>query len=219
MMKTRAAGRLRHCALTILVAVMVASCSSGAATSTAKTALASKEDLWRMSGTKDAIAALDEGLSDVCHVSLATPDDLLKLPPTDAVCVRSHLVSAFDAAEGSDYCARNRNLKRYVSCILEGQFIGRVIDNSGLPRLAPEIQWGDADEAGRQANKSLTEKIKATCLSPSDAARRECAETEMLRYFGIDAAAIDFCPNRAQRDACVYWAAFARSVKIKLDRF
>jgi hypothetical protein len=209
---------LRHCALGIVVALALAACAPTSQTSTPKAALASKEDLWRMSGTKDAIAALDQSLSDACGVSIAVPDDLLKLPQTDAVCVRTHLVSAFEAAEGSDYCALNRNLKQFVSCILEGQFIGRVIDNSGLPRLAPEIQWGDPDEAGRQANKLLTEKIKATCLSPSDAARKECAETEMLRYFGIDASAIDFCPNREQRDACIYWAAFARSIRIKLDR-
>jgi len=217
-MKKNAIGRLRHSALTILVTVMLAACSSGATTSTPKTTLASKEDLWRMSGTKDAISALDQNLSDVCHVSLETPDDLLKLPQTDAICVRTHLVSAFDAEMGSDYCVRNRNLKQFVSCILEGQFIGRVIDNSGSPPLAPEIQWGDADEAGRQANKILSDKIKATCVSPSDAARKECADAEMLRYFGIEPPTIGFCPTKEQRDACIYWASFAYSISLKLDR-
>nr|WP_298690030.1 hypothetical protein [uncultured Dongia sp.] len=183
-----------------------------------KAALASKEDLWRMSGTKDAIAGLHQGLSDACHVALDVPDDFLKLSPTDAACVRTKLVSAFDATEGNGFCAPKPNLKQFVSCILEGQFIGRVIDNSESPHMTPELQWGDADEAGRQANKILTDKIKAFCVSPSDAARKECAETEMLRYFGIDAAAIRFCPNIDQRDACIYWAGFAHSIKSKLER-
>lgn len=209
---------LRRCALGIVVALALAACAPAPQTSTPKVALASKEDLWRMSGTKDAIAGLHQGLSDACRVTLNVPDDLLKLSQTDATCVRTKLVSAFDATEGGSYCARNRNLKQFVSCILEGQFIGRVLDNSGSPRLAPEIQWGDADEAGQQANKILSDKIKATCVSPSDTQRKECAEAEMLHYFGIDAAAIDFCPTREQRDACVYWAAFARSVRAKADR-
>jgi hypothetical protein len=101
---------------------------------------------------------------------------------------------------------------------LEGQLIGGVINSSGSQHLAPEIQWGDADEAGRQTNKILAEKINTTCVSPSDAARKECAETEMLRYFGIDAAAIDFCPTKEQRDVCIYWAGFAHSIRQKLGR-
>jgi len=205
-------------ALSIFVALALAACVTDPQNSASKAALASKEDLWRMSGTKDAIAGLHQGLSDACHVTLKIPDDLLKLSQTDASCVRTKLVAAFDAAEGSGFCAPKPNLKQFVSCILEGQFIGRVIDNSGSPRLAPETQWGDADEAGRQANKILTEKIKAFCVSPSDAARKECADAEMLRYFGTDAAAINFCPNREQRDACIYWASFAHSIRIKLDR-
>lgn len=205
-------------ALIIILAISLAACAPAPQTSAPKVALASKEDLWRMSGTKDAIVELNQSLSDACHVSIETPDDLLKLPQTDAICVRSQLVSAFEASDGSDYCARNRNLKQFVSCILEGQFIGRVIDNSGSPALPPEIQWGDADEGGRRANQFLTEKIKATCLSPSEIARKECAEAEMLRYFDIKPEAIGFCPAQQQRDACIYWASFARAIRIKLDR-
>ena len=209
---------LPRIALSIFVGLAPAACATDTHNSSSKAALASKEDLWRMSGTKDAIAGLHQGLSDACHVSLKVPDDLLKLSQTDAACVRTKLVTAFDAAEGSSFCAPKPNLKQFVSCILEGQFIGQVIDNSGSPRLSPEIQWGDADEAGRQANRILTEKIKALCISPSDATRKECAEAEMLRYFDVEPAAINSCPTPEQRDACIYWASFARSIWLKLDR-
>jgi hypothetical protein len=209
---------LPRIALGIFVALALAACGTAPQSSSPKVALASKEDLWRMSGTKDAVAGLHQGLSDACHVTLDVPDDFLKLSPTDAACVRTKLVSAFDAAEGNGFCVPKPNLKQFVSCILEGQFIGRVIENSGSTRLTPELQWGDADEAGRQANKILSEKIKVTCVSPSDAARKECAEAEMLRYFEIEPAAIGFCPTKEQRDACIYWASFAHSIRLKLDR-
>lgn len=208
---------LSRIALSICVALVSVACAAPQ-NAAPKVALASKEELWRVSGTKDAIAGLHQNLSDACHVTLKIPDDLLQLSPTDAGCVRTKLVAAFDATEGGGFCAPKPNLKQFVSCILEGQFIGRVIDNSGSPRLAPEIQWGDADEAGRQANKILTEKIKTFCVSPSDAARKECAEAEMLRYFDIKPAAISFCPTQEQRDACIYWASFAHSIRLKLDR-
>ncbi len=204
--------------LIALACIALAACASDEDTSAGKGAPASKEALWVASGTKNAVSELHYSLSDACHVKLKKPDDMITLSLVEATCVRTRVVSAFDAAAGDKYCSHGRDLKQFVSCILQGQFIGRVIGNAGLPALAPEIQWGDTEEAGRLTNKLLGEKIRATCLSPSDATRKECAESEMLGAFEIDRKAIDFCPNAEQRDACIYWAGFAHSIRLKLDR-
>lgn len=198
--------------------IALSACASDEVTSAGKGAPASKEVLWVASGTKNAVSELHYSLSDACHVTLKKPDDMIALSLVDATCIRTRVLSAFDAAAGDNYCSRDRDLKQFVSCILQGQFIGRVVDNAGLPALGPEIQWGDTEEAGRLTNKLLSEKIRATCLSPSDATRKECAEREMLSAFEIDRKAIDFCPNVEQRDACIYWAGFAHSIRLRLDR-
>ena len=46
----------------------------------------------------------------------------------------------------------------------------------------------------------------------------EARITQALRYFDIEPAAINSCPTQEQRDACIYWASFAHSIWLKLDR-
>lgn len=180
--------------------------------------MVTSEDLWRLSGTRDALVELNEALSDACQAKLETPDDLLTLPAGQAVCVRSRLVEAFDAGEGAGLCGQGHNLRQFVSCILEGQFVGSVIKNSGAAALPADVQWGNRDARGQQASKFISDRIRASCLTPSKSAMRECVETSMFRYFEVKPEAIDFCPSKGQRDMCIYWAGFAHSIRLKLDR-
>ncbi len=176
------------------------------------------EDIWQMSGTKDAVVALQQSLSDACHVSLGSPDSYQKVSPEADTCIRSKVVMAFDAQEGTLICGRDRNLQQFVSCILEGQFVGHVIDNTGSERLAPDLQWGGGEERGRKASSLLTDRARASCATPDQAAMKQCVEAALLKAFEIDSAAVGFCPSQKQRDLCMYWAGFARSIRIKLDR-
>jgi len=203
-------------ALGVIILLLVTACAGSEPAS--KGPGASAEDIWRLSGTKDALVALHQGLSDACQAKLEKPDDLLALPAGQAICVRSRLVEAFDAADGAGPCNQGRDLKQFVSCILEGQFVGNVIRNSGSAPLPPEVQWGSRDERGQQASKLIGDRIRASCLTPSKSAMNECVETSMFRYFEVKPDAVDFCPSKAQRDACIYWAGFAHSIRLKLDR-
>ena len=128
------------------------------------------------------------------------------------------MVVAFDAQEGSLLCGRDQALQPFVSCILEGQFVGHVVANAGSERLAPEVQWGGGDERSKQAANLLSERVKASCATPDQAAMKKCVDETMLRAFEVDEKAVDFCPSQQQRDLCIYWAGFARSIRIKLDR-
>ncbi|WP_374382587.1 hypothetical protein [Dongia sp.] len=179
---------------------------------------ATSEDIWRLSGTKDAVSNLQQALSDACHVSLTSPDGYQKISPEGDSCVRTHMVVAFDAQEGSLLCGRDKGLQPFVSCILEGQFVGHVVANSGSDRLAPEVQWGGGEERSKQAANLLSERVKASCATPDQAALKKCVDETMLRAFEVDEKAVDFCPTPQQRDLCIYWAGFARSIRIKLER-
>ncbi|WP_374376392.1 hypothetical protein [Dongia sp.] len=218
MVMLEAVRRLRHSTLNIVLAFALAACASSPDASKSKAALPTSQDLWRMSGTQDAVLALYQALSDACQVAVQQPDDFLKLAPNEAFCIRSTLVSAFEVGEGAEYCTRNRDLKQFVSCILEGQFVGRVVGNSGSPPLPPDVQWGNRGERGQQANDLLNQKIDAACMTPSKPEMQACVEESMLRYFEIGPQAIAFCPTDEQRSACIYWAGFARSIRVRLDR-
>lgn len=171
-----------------------------------------------MSGTQDAILALYQALSDSCHVTVQKNEDFQQLAANEVFCIRSKLVSAFDVTEGAEYCTSNGDLQKFVSCILEGQFVGRVVDNSGSPPLPPEVQWGNREERGQRASDLISERINAVCMTPSKSEMQACTEEAMLRYFEIEPQAIAFCPTAEQRSLCIYWAGFARSIRINLDR-
>ncbi len=126
----------------------------------------------------------------------------------------------FDATAGADSCARNRNLKQFVSCILEGQFIGQVIENSGAPALGAGRtmgrQWRRSWTPGQQnphARRSRRPACHRARLPGRNVPTPKCCATST-----VEPAAIEYCPNQEQRDACIYWASFARSIIIKLDR-
>lgn len=206
----------RRSAVAMLLLVVMAACASEGARP--KAPVATSEDLWRLSGTQNALVDLHQALSTACQAKLEKPDDLLTLPAGQAICVRSHLVDAFDAADGAGPCNQGRDLKQFVSCILEGQFVGSVIRNSGSAALPPDVQWGSRDARGQQASKLISDRIRASCLTPSKSAMNECIEASMFRYFEIEPKAIDFCPSKEQRDMCIYWAGFAHSIRLKLDR-
>lgn len=209
-------GRVWRNALSVALLLVVAACA--ASEPAPKGPVATSEDLWRLSGTKDALVELHRALSTACQAKLETPDDLLTLPAGQAICVRSHLVEAFDAGAGASPCSQGRDLKQFVSCILEGQFVGNVIKNSGSAPLPADVQWGSRDARGQQASKLISDRIRASCLTPSKSAMNECVETSMFQYFEVKPQAIDFCPTKEQRDMCIYWAGFAHSIRLKLDR-
>lgn len=209
-------GRLCRNALSVALLITAAACASSEPTS--KAPAATSEDLWRLSGTKDALVELHRALSGACQAKLETPDDFLTLPAGQAICVRSRLVEAFDAADGAGPCSQGRDLKQFVSCILEGQFVGTVIKNSGSAPLPAEVQWGSRDARGQQASKLISDRIRASCLTPSKSAMNECVETSMFQFFEVKPQSIDFCPAKEQRDMCIYWAGFAHSIRLKLDR-
>lgn len=208
----------RYCrkALSATILFVAAACTSSPPPS--KTTLATSEDIWRLSGTKDALVDLHQMLSIACQAKLEKPDDFLTLPAGQAICVRSRLVEAFNAAEGAAPCSQGGDLKRFVSCILEGQFIGSVIKNSGSSPLPVNVQWGNHDERGEQASKLISDKVRASCSTPSKSAMNECIEISMFRYFEVSPETISFCPSKQQRDICIYWASFARSIRLKLDQ-
>lgn len=199
----------------IVLLLLAAACTSSEPGH--KGPVATSEDIWRLSGTKDALVSLHQALSAACQANLEQPDDLLKLSAGQAICVRSRLVEAFDASEGAGLCNQGRDLKQFVSCILEGQFVGNVIRNSGSDPLPPAVQWGGRDERGQQASKLIADRIRASCLTPSKSAMNQCVETSMFSYFEVKPDAVNFCPSKEQRDMCIYWAGFAHSIRLKLD--
>lgn len=209
-------GRVARKVISIGLMIIAAACASPEPAS--KGPVATSEDLWRLSGTKDALVELHHALSEACQAKLETPDDLLTLSGGQAVCVRSRLVEAFDADAGAGPCGQGRDLRQFVSCILEGQFVGSVIRNSGSAPLPADVQWGSRDARGQQASKLISDRIHASCLTPSKSAMKECVETSMFQYFEVKPEAIDFCPSQEQRDMCIYWAGFAHSIRLKLDR-
>lgn len=212
----RMLGRVGCNVLSAALLIIVGACASSEPAS--KGPVVTSEDLWRLSGTREALVELHHALSDACQAKLETPDDLLTLPAGQAVCVRSRLVEAFDADAGASPCSQGRDLRQFVSCILEGQFVGNVIENSGSAALPADVQWGSRDARGQRASKLISDRIHASCLTPSKSAMQECVETSMFRYFEVKPEAIDFCPAKEQRDMCIYWAGFAHSIRLKLDR-
>ena len=93
-----------------------------------------------------------------------------------------------------------------------------LIRNSGSTPLPPDVQWGGRDERGQQASKLISDRIRASCLTPSKSAMNQCVETSMFSFFEVKPQAVDFCPSKEQRDMCIYWAGFAHSIHLKLDR-
>lgn len=208
----------RSCRNALGIAFLLFAAACGSTEPASKGPVVTSEDLWRLSGTKDALVELHHALGTACQAQLETPDDLLALPAGQAICVRSRLVEAFNADDGAGPCGQGNDLKQFVSCILEGQFVGTVIKNSGSAGLPADVQWGSRDARGQQASKLISDRIRASCLTPSKSAMNECVETSMFRYFEVEPKSIDFCPAKEQRDMCIYWAGFAHSIRLRLDR-
>lgn len=187
------------------------------------------------SGIKDAVTDLGKRLAEVCHVAPLLPPVLPELADsgfmpsaTSSVapdflmiedsqdCVRSRVVSAFDAAAGESHCANEGHLNKFIDCIVNGQFLLMVANNLGGIGLTPQSQWADRDLAWRQINDTLFTKFVRECQRRSQWEANYSAEDIMMGYLEIDRSHISKCPTGTMRGSCITGAAVARFVRGRL---
>jgi len=216
---------MRACCIA-LIALSLLGCSNPRSPrvipeSTAASAEAYQEAADR-SGEKAAGVELEERLRRACHLgprpSAGAPnfwgggvfpeaDEAQSAFPlrmeNAEECIRSRVVTAFEADEGETYCGQLANISSFIDCIVSGAYASLVARNLGIISLSGEDLWNNRIEPNGRINDMLLRKALETCQRSSQLETDKCAEELALTAMEISPGDIVNCPTGPARGTCI----------------
>lgn len=159
-----------------------------------------------ISGVDEAFSELDSRLFNLC--GMATDED---------ECVVAHMVPAFDAKEGEDYCRSELTQGTFVDCIVNGKLLSQVAGNLGASGVAKETLWSDREQAWQQLNKIMYAAASKECQSSIQRVKAECINDFPLGFFGLNRMDVSACPDWPARGDCITGVAMGHLIREKLS--
>ena len=223
----------------ILIALLLAGCSTDQSAQRREELAAvnagAYQDAIDRSGEKAAGVELEERLRAACHLgprpSAPVPDfwgagglpeageeqSIFPLPLENREeCVRSRVVTAFEAQDGEAYCSGQISLSSFIDCIASGAYAARVAQNLGITSLSGKDLWNNRIEPNVRVNDMLLRKALDTCQRSSQSSFDYCAEELALTAMELNRVDIANCPNGPARGTCIGKTGGAHFVRSRL---